>query len=686
LTPLRRLVPLGASLAVALLVGGGSAHAATTGDVLVGFEPGTSASHRADARADAGARLVDVLPRSGVQVLAPRSGRTARAAIAELESRPDVAFAEPDRVRRAQALPADPLLANEWGLTQVGAPAAWDTTFGSPGVRVAVLDTGVSDDAPDLAPNLLPGQDFVGAGDADPDDADGHGTRVAGVLAARDDGAGLVGLAPHTSILPVRVLSADGTGVDSDIVEGLDWAVANGARVVNLSLAAPGWGEALHQAILRAAAQGVLVVTAAGNAAVDNDASRDVTYPCNDDSDNVICVAASDRLDQLATFSSFGATNVDLAAPGTEILTTDWFAPPANQRYAEDFQTPIAGRWQMTTTGDTTWAQDGGDYVATAGPGSSWPASSETYATSVLDLRRGQACTLAVDVTRRLIGGDYFRVRLVSQDGSLVSATNFLAATDAGPTRLTLPAAALAGRRDVRLTMRLVTEAGAGSDRYVRVHAVTLTCDPGPLAHTDTITTQGTSLAAPFVSAAAALVLGAGRAGSVPALRQRLLGTVAPVPGLAGRVATGGRLDAAAAVGAPTPPSQTPPPVTATPPATPGTPPPRESTPPSPGTPAKPATALLRAPKRVKATALRRGLAVRARLPGRGRLELWTAGRKGKRFARLALRGDGRTHAFRLRLSRRSRAALTRARPRALEVRLYAGSGPPLRTTVRLAR
>ena len=126
--------------------------------------------------------------------------------------------------------------------------------------------------------------------------------------------------------------------------------------------------------------------------------------------------------------------------------------------------------------------------------------------------------------------------------------------------------------------------------------------------------------------------------------------------------------------------------MTATPPATPGTPPPRESTPSSPGTPAKPATALLRAPKQVKATALRRGLAVRARLPGRGRLELWTAGRKGKRVARLAVRGDGRTHAFRLRLSRRSRAALTRGRPAALEVRLYAGSGPPLRTTVRVTR
>ena len=308
-------------------------------------------------------------------------------------------------------------------------------------------------------------------GDADPDDADGHGTRVAGVLAARDDGAGLVGLAPHTSILPVRVLSADGTGVDSDIVEGLDWAVANGARVVNLSLAAPGWGEALHQAILRAAAQGVLVVTAAGNAAVDNDASRDVTYPCNDDSDNVICVAASDRLDQLATFSSFGATNVDLAAPGTEILTTDWFPPPANQRYAEDFETPIASRWLPTTTGDTTWAQQGGDYVATAGPGSG-SFGSETFAASVLDLRRGQACSLAVDVTRDLIGGDYFRLRLVSQDGSVLSAMNFTAAIDAGPTRLTLP-----GHRPRRPPRRAPDHAaGQRRDDHRRVR-------PGPRGH-----------------------------------------------------------------------------------------------------------------------------------------------------------------------------------------------------------
>ncbi len=675
-------MPLGASLAVALLGGAGSAHAAT-GDVLVRFEPGTPAAERSEARAEAGARLVDALPRAGVQVLAPRAGRTPRAAIAELEARPDVAFAEPDRVRRAQAVPPDPLLASQWGLAQVGAPAAWDTTFGSPAVRVALLDTGVSDDAPDLALNLLPGQDLVGAGDADPDDADGHGTRVAGVLAARDDGAGLVGLAPRTSILPVRVLSAAGTGVDSDIVEGLDWAVANGARVVNMSFAGPGWGEALHQAILRARQQGVLVVTAAGNDAANNDASRDVNYPCNDDADNVICVAATDRQDQLATFSSYGAANVDLAAPGTEILTTDWYPPLANRRYGEDFQTDLAGRWLPTVAGDTTWAQDGGDYVATAGAGSAG-LGSETFAAPFIDLGRAASCAVAVDVTRNLIGNDHLRIRLVAQNAPTIrNFIDFKAAADGGPTRLTVPATGLAGRRDVRLTMRLVSDPGSTSVEYVRVHAVTLDCEPGPLAHTDTTTQQGTSLATPFVSAAAALVLGAGRADSVASLRGRLLENVDPVPGLAGRVATGGRLDAAAAVGTPAPAPPSTPPVSQTPPATPGTPPPRESSPPAPGAPERAATALLRAPKRVKLAALKRGLAVRARLAGRGRLELWTA---GKRIARLAVRGDGRTHAIRLRVPRAALKALARRRASLLEVRLRAGSGPPLRTSVRVTR
>ena len=385
---LRRLVPLGATLALTLLAGASPAAAETTGDVLVQFKPGTSAGTRAAARAEAGARLVEVLPASGVQVLAPRAGRSARAAIAELDARRDVAFAEPDRIRRAQALPAETRYGEQWGLAEVGAPAAWDTTFGNPAVPVAILDTGVSDESPDLSANLRPGQDFVGVGDADPDDEDGHGTRVAGVVAARDDGLGLVGLAPRTAILPVRVLSADGTGSDADIAEGIDWAVASGAKVLNLSLSGPGWGETLHQAILRAGAQGALVVTSAGNGTADNDASRDTSYPCNDDAQNLICVAGATPDDQLAPTSSYGAVNVDLAAPGVSILTTDWYAPRPERRYAEDFETPIGSRWAPSAgAADTTWQQVGGDYVATANARTAFPGS-EAFANAFLDLRR----------------------------------------------------------------------------------------------------------------------------------------------------------------------------------------------------------------------------------------------------------------------------------------------------------
>jgi subtilisin family serine protease len=679
---------VGATLLAALLAGAAPAPAATTGDVLVRFAPGTPAGDRAAARTAAGTRLVDVLPRAGVQVVTPRAGRGAAATAAALDRRREVVFAEPDRVRRAQAVPPDPRFPEQWGLATIGAPGAWDATFGSPAVRVAVLDTGVSPASPELAPNLLSGSDFVGAGDADPDDADGHGTRVAGVIAARDDGLGLVGLAPRTAVLPVRVLTADGTGADSDIVEGIDWAVANGARVINLSFAGPGWGEALHQAILRAGAQGVLVVTAAGNGAADNDASRDVSYPCNDDAPNLICVAASDTADRLAPFSSFGAVNVDLAAPGVDVLTADWFAARANPRYAEDFETAIGSRWLPTVATNPTWQQQGGDYVATAGAGSTGTGA-EVYANAYLDLRRATACTLALDVTRMLSGDDILRVRLVTQDGAIQRATNFSAVADGGPARLTLPADAFAGRGDVRLTVRLISDATT-SGEFVRLHGLDLDCTPGPLTHADTIAVSGTSLAAPFVSATAALVLAAGRAEGAAALRARLLGSVDPVADLAGRVATGGRLDAAAAVGA-APAASAPPPAAATPPpppapgARPG-PPPAAGTSPAP-VPGRAPTALLRAPSRLSMTALRRGLAVRARLARRGRLELWTAGRRGRRLATQPVPGDGRIHAVRLRIDRRRLAPYARRRSLRLEVRLQpAGGGPPLRSAVRVTR
>ena len=262
---------------------------------------------------------------------------------------------------------------------------------------------------------------------------------------------------------------------------------------------------------------------------------------------------------------------------------------------------------------------------------------------------------------------------------------------DAGPARLTLPAGEFIGRRDVRLTVRLIADAASGDS--VRIHGVTLDCPAGPLAHSDTLLVDGTSYAAPFVSGAAALVLGAGRADGAAALRARLLGSVDVLPALAGRVATGGRLNAAAAVGPPSGPPPTPgpgpgsdsTPFAAPAPARPGPPPPPSgSATPAPGAPA---VAQLRAPARLSLAALRRGLPVKVRLTGRGRLELWTAGRGATRLARQSLRGDGRTRTVRLKVAKATLQRLARRRALRLEVRLHAGArGPALRAPVRVTR
>lgn len=214
----------------------------------------------------------------------------------------------------------DPRRAEQWGLDAVGADAAWTTADGA-GVVVAVIDSGVQLGHPDLAARLLPGIDVVD-GDGRPDDVDGHGTHVAGIVAAvRGNGIGGTGAAPGAGILPVRVLrrNLDGTtsGSTTDLVNGIRAAVDAGADVLNLSLGyksstAP---VAVSEAIAYAVARDVVVVAAAGNYGVG---SLPV-WPAADP--DVLAVASVDRGLAVSSFSSRGAY-VDVAAPGGAVLST----------------------------------------------------------------------------------------------------------------------------------------------------------------------------------------------------------------------------------------------------------------------------------------------------------------------------------------------------------------------------
>ena len=217
-----------------------------------------------------------------------------------------------------EARAADPLRNEQYALGALRLPPAWSRSQGE-GAVVAVVDTGVDLAHPDLADHLLPGIDLVD-GDDDPDDHNGHGTHVAGLIAAvGDNGTGITGAAPEARLLPVRALRADGSASARALADAVDWATANGADVVNLSVGGSGLAPALFEngplsrSVRNAASRGVVVVTAAGNDAVSEAAYRPTTP--------ALVVNASGPSGEPAPFTTFGDPSA-LAAPGVDVLST----------------------------------------------------------------------------------------------------------------------------------------------------------------------------------------------------------------------------------------------------------------------------------------------------------------------------------------------------------------------------
>lgn len=180
------------------------------------------------------------------------------------------------------------------------------------GVEVALLDTGIDLKHPDLKANVLGGIDLIN-GDEDPQDDNGHGTGVAGVLAAAENGQGLVGVAPKASLWAIKILRHDEQGSISDLIRGIEWAVERGAEIINMSLGTEEDNPALHEAIRAAYRAGVLLIAAAGNKG--DRVLFPAAYP------EVIAVAATDENDRRAWFSNMGP-EVELTAPGADLVTT----------------------------------------------------------------------------------------------------------------------------------------------------------------------------------------------------------------------------------------------------------------------------------------------------------------------------------------------------------------------------
>ena len=223
------------------------------------------------------------------------------------------------------AAPNDPYWNRQWGEDAIGARDAWALTAGRAEIVVAVLDTGVDLGHPDLKGRLIPGTD-IGSADSNPSDENGHGTHVAGIIAAASGNArGVSGTAPHVVVMPVKVASDNGSIWDIAVAKGMDWAIARGARVINLSLGGDNNSPTVNAAIDRARSRGVVVVAAAGNDG--GPVSQPAAY-----SPALAVAAVADQGPDFgvpgaaaryvrASYSNSGP-EVDLAAPGTAILST----------------------------------------------------------------------------------------------------------------------------------------------------------------------------------------------------------------------------------------------------------------------------------------------------------------------------------------------------------------------------
>jgi thermitase len=289
-----------------------------------------------------------------------RPGTDVQQAAEALAADPNVEWAEPDYIAHAAFIPNDPRYPDQWGLPQIQAPQAWDVTQGSPAVAIAIVDTGIDLNHPDLAgklwvnPGEIPGNgiDDDGNGKVDdvngwdwvnndnvPQDDIGHGTHVAGIAAAAtNNGTGVAGVCPNCRVMALKVLDAGGSGTYSNIAAGIIYAADKGAKVINLSLGGYADSQLLRDAVAYAS-QYAVVVAAAGN-----DNKQDRFYPAAYD-DYVVAVAATDNNDQKAAFSNYGDW-VDIAAPGVSVWSTlydDTYAAWSGSSMAAPFVSGVAG-------------------------------------------------------------------------------------------------------------------------------------------------------------------------------------------------------------------------------------------------------------------------------------------------------------------------------------------------------
>jgi subtilisin family serine protease len=565
------------------------------GELLVKYKPAARAVTSEYFRTRWGVSTLRTFKALGVHHVKLPKGMTVEQGLEIYKDDPQVEYAEPNYLRYATSTtPDDTFFTELWGLNNTGqdvngtsgtadadidAPEAWAITTGSSNVVVAVIDSGIDFNHPDLAPNIwqnpgetpdntidddgngyiddMQGWDFVD-NDNNPIDpnSDSHGTHVAGIIAAKGNNtAGITGVCWTATIMPIRFLDTFDSGSVADEIAAIDYAIDNGANIINASFGDVNYSQTEYDAISRANAAGVLLVAAVGNDGINDDIFPN--YPSSYDLDNIIAVAATNQNDALAWFSNYGATSVDVAAPGIDVYS----AKPSDRQelWIDDFETGGAG-WNLEAPWDLTDTLSySGTFSLTDSPGSEYGNEINISARSpIVNLAGKAGAKLAFMLQGE--SEDYYDLLFLeianNANGPWTNRSVLIENSDLFDTGIygsynqwveaTVDLGPLDGQESAYIRFLFQTDENATRDGwYIDDLSVTVagTTYPGPEdQHYQYM--SGTSMATPHVSGLAALIWSYEPGLSASQVRGRIINSVDRKLSLNGWLLTGGRINA----------------------------------------------------------------------------------------------------------------------------------------------
>ncbi len=562
------------------------------GELLVKYKPSVRAAATTYYKERLGVSTIRTLKKIKAQHVKLPQGMTVEEALEIFKDDPDVEYAEPNYYRYAavEVIPNDTDFDRLWGLHNTGqsggtfdadidAPEAWDITTGSSSVVIAVIDSGVDYNHQDLSGNIwnnpdeIPGNgtdddgngkiddvygwDFVD-NDNNPVDPHGHGTHVAGTIAAvGNNSTGITGVCWNAKIMGIRFLDAIGIGTTADEISAIEYADSKGAHVINCSWGGPDYSQSEKNAI---DASSALVVCAAGNDNENNDSTP--FYPASYTSLNIIAVAATDQDDERANFSNYGATSVDVAAPGTNIYSCQ---PGRREVWSDNFEG--AFNWSPGGT-DDFWGVTG-EYShsefnsLTDRPDAYYLPNTDSCAQTPIDLSSCIATKLEFWVKGSSQSGDYFYIQCSTNGTDWKDLTLLIdMSTDinwSGSISSFKKATADLGTYDGSGTFYLRFNFHSNSDADVEqgwfFDDVTVSAASSSYDGTEYRYMSGTSMATPHVSGLAALIKAEQPILNNIQIKATIENSVDAKLSLSGKVATAGRVNAYTALILPAAPS-----------------------------------------------------------------------------------------------------------------------------------